>query len=200
IEELVRREVLYQEAKKQKVDKDKNVAYVIEQNRIDLMVKALVSKEFSKKPIKEKVLKKLYKDKVAGANLKEFKARHILLKTEDEAKAVIAQLDSGDDFAKLAEKKSTGPSAKQGGDLGWFAPGRMVPPFARAVAEMKKGTYSKSPVKTKFGWHVIKLEDSRTKEPPKYEDVKKQLESTVNQQRFQDYVTELTKKAKVKIK
>ena len=199
INELINREVLFQEAKKQKIDKDKQVAYVLEQQRIDLMVKALVSKTLSEKPVKEKQLKKLYKEKVAGANLQEFKARHILLKTEDEAKAVIAQLDSGDDFAKLAEKKSTGPSAKQGGDLGWFSPGRMVPPFARAVSEMKKGTYSKSPVQTKFGWHVIKLEDARKTEPPKFEDVKKQLESSVNQQRMQEYVVKLRKKAKIKI-
>lgn len=200
INELVNREVMYQKAKKVKIDKDPKVAYVLKQQKIDLMVKALVSKELSKKPIKEKQLKKLYNEKVAGADLKEFKASHILLKTEDEAKAVIAELDSGDDFAKLAEKKSTGPSAKSGGDLGWFAAGRMVPPFARAVSEMKKGTYSKKPVQTKFGWHVIKLEDTRKTEPPKYEDVKRQLESSINQQRLQQYVQKLRDKAKVVIK
>lgn len=200
IDELVNREVLFQEAKKRKIDKEKDVAYVLKQQRIDLMVKALVQKTLSKKPIKEKQLKKLYSEKVAGANLKEFKARHILLKTEDEAKAVIAQLDGGEDFAKLAEKKSTGPSAKQGGDLGWFSPARMVPPFARAVSEMKKDTYSKKPVKTNFGYHVIKLEDTRKSEPPKYEDVKKQLEASLNQKRIQKYVSKLRDKAKVVIK
>lgn len=198
--ELVNREVMYQEAKKKKVDKDPKVQYVLEQQRIDLMIKALVSKQLGETPPSEKQLKKLYKEKVAGANLKEFKARHILLKTEDEAKSVIAKLDTGDDFAELAKNKSTGPSASSGGDLGWFAPGRMVPPFARAVSEMKKGSHSKKPVQTKFGWHVIKLEDTRTKEPPKFEDVKNQLESTINQQRLQDYVMELRKKAKVVIK
>ncbi|MDH5444571.1 MAG: peptidylprolyl isomerase [Gammaproteobacteria bacterium] len=200
INELVNREILFQEAKKQKVDKDPKIAYVLEQQRVDLMVKALVQKALSKDPVKEKQLKKLYKEKVAGANLQEYKARHILLKTEDEAKTIIAKLDAGGDFAELAKEKSTGPSAKSGGDLGWFRPAQMVPPFSRAVAEMKKGEHTSKPVKTNFGWHVIKLEDSRKSEPPKFDDVKKQLEASVNQQRLQDYVMKLRNKAKVKIK
>ena len=146
-----------------------------------------------KDPIKETEIKKVYKEKVAGANNQEFKARHILLKTEDEAKTVIAKLDTGTDFVELAKEKSTGPSAKSGGDLGWFAPGRMVPPFARAVAEMKKGNHSKTPVKTQFGWHVIKLEDSRKMESPKYDDVKKQIADSLNNQRVQEYVKKLRK-------
>ncbi len=200
INQLINREVLFQEAKKQKMDKDPEVAFILEQQRQELMVQALIQKTFSKQPVKEKELKKLYKEKVAGANLKEYKARHILLKTEGEAKTVIAKLDAGEDFAKLAKEKSTGPSAKSGGDLGWFAPNRMVPPFARAVAEMKKGAHSSKPVKTNFGWHVIKLEDSRKSEPPKYDDVKKQLESSINQKRLQEYVMKLRNKAKIKIK
>ena len=200
INQLINREVLFQEAKKQKMHKDPEVAFILEQQRQELMVQALIQKTFSKKPVNEKELKKLYKEKVAGANLKEYKARHILLKTEAEAKTVIAQLDAGEDFAKLAKDKSTGPSAKSGGDLGWFAPNRMVPPFARAVAEMKKGAHSKKPVKTNFGWHVIKLEDTRKSEPPKYADVKQQLESSINQKRLQDYVSKLRNKAKIKIK
>jgi len=200
INELVNREILFQEAKKQKVDKDPKIAYVLEQQRVDLMVKALIQKTLTKDPVSEKQLKQLYKDKIAGANMQEYKARHILLKTEDEAKTVIAKLDSGDDFAELAKKMSTGPSAKSGGDLGWFRPNQMVPPFASAVAEMKKGTHSNKPVQTNFGWHVIKLEDSRKTEPPKYDDVKQQLEGSINQQRLQDYVKKLRDKSKIKIK
>jgi len=199
INELISRELLFQEAKKQKVEKDPQVAFALEQQRVELMIQALVQKTFSKDPVKEKEIRKIYDDKVASANLKEFKARHILLKTEDEAKTIIAKLDTGADFAKLAKEKSTGPSAKSGGDLGWFSPGRMVPPFARAVAEMKKGKHSKTPVKTQFGWHVIKLEDSRKMEPPKYDEVKKQIAGSLNKQRLQQYVEKLRSKAKIKI-
>lgn len=199
INQLVNREVLLQEAKKRKIEKDPEVAFVLQQQRQELLVQALIQKNFAKKPVKEKQLKKLYKEKVAGANLQEYKARHILLKSEDEAKTVIAKLDAGGDFAELAKKNSTGPSAKTGGDLGWFRPQQMVPPFARAVAEMKKGSHSSKPVKTNFGWHVIKLEDSRKSEPPKYDDVKQQLESSINQQRLQEYVKKLRDKAKIKI-
>jgi len=199
INELISRELLHQEAKKQKVQKDPKVAFALEQQRIELLIQALIQKTLSKDPIKEKDIKKIYKEKVAGANLTEYKASHILLKAEDEAKTIIAKLDAGSDFAKLAKEKSTGPSAASGGDLGWFSPGRMVPPFARAVAEMKKGTHSKKPVKTQFGWHVIKLEDTRKMDPPKYDDVKKQIAGSLNKQRLQEYVQKLRSKAKIKI-
>ncbi len=199
INELISRELLYQEAKKKKIDKDEKVAYVLEQQRIELMIQALIQKTLSQDPIKEKEIKKVYKQKIAAGGQQEFKARHILLKTEEEAKTIIAKLDTGSDFAELAKEKSTGPSAKSGGDLGWFAPGRMVPPFARAVAEMEKGKHSKKPVKTQFGWHVIKLEDSRKMEPPKYDDVKKQIAGSLNKQRLQKYIQELRNKAKIKI-
>jgi len=199
VNELISRELLYQEARKQKLEKDPQVAFVLEQQRIEVLIQALLQKKFSTDPIDEKEIKKIYKEKVAGANMQEYKARHILLKTEDEAKTIIAKLDTGADFAKLAEEKSTGPSAKNGGDLGWFAPARMVPPFARAVSEMKKGTHSKEPVKTQFGWHVIKLEDSRKMEPPKYDDVKQKIAGSLNKQRIQEYVDNLRNKAKIKI-
>ena len=199
VNELVSRELLYQEAKKQKVDKDPKVAFLLEQQRIELMIQALIQKTLSKDPVDEKEVKKIYKEKVAGANMQEYKARHILLKTEDEAKTIIAKLDAGEDFITMAKEKSTGPSAKDGGDLGWFPPSRMVPPFARAVAEMKKDTYSKTPVQTQFGWHVIKLEDSRKMEPPKYDDVKQQIAGSLNKKRVQALVEKLRSSAKIKI-
>ncbi len=113
---------------------------------------------------------------------------------------MIAELDSGANFAELAKSKSTGPTAKNGGDLGWFKPNQMVPPFAQAVSEMKKGSYTKKPVKTQFGWHVIKLEDERKLTPPKFEEVKEQIRSIKTNQKIQQYVIELRKKAKVDIK
>jgi len=199
IEELVNREILFQEAKKQKIDKNPKIKYLIEQQKVDLMVQALIQKRLAEKPVTEKEMKKIYDEQVAGSNQKEYKARHILLKTESNAKAMIAKLDAGKDFAQLAKDNSTGPSAKDGGDLGWFSPARMVPPFARAVAEMKKGRYSKKPVKTDFGWHVIKLEDTRKLEPPKFDAVKKQIAGALKKRRLQEYLTGLREKSKVTV-
>lgn len=127
----------------------------------------------------------------------EVRARHILLKTEDEAKAVIKELDGGADFEKLAKEKSTGPSGPRGGDLGFFGKGQMVPAFDKAVFELEKGKYSKAPVKSNFGWHVIKVEDTRQKSPPPLEQVKDQLKALVAQEKLQALVKDLRSKAKI---
>lgn len=127
----------------------------------------------------------------------EVRARHILLKTEDEAKAVIKALDDGGDFEKLAKEKSTGPSAPRGGDLGFFGKGQMVPAFDKAVFALEKGKYSKEPVKSNFGWHVIKVEETRQKSPPPLEQIKEQLTALVAQEKLQELVTNLRSKAKI---
>lgn len=200
INEMVNRKLLLQEAKKAKLHKDSEVRYRIEQQKTDILIQALLQKQAKKNPVSEKELRKEYDSKVGNANLKEYKARHILLKSEADAKSVIAELDSGSNFAELAKSKSTGPTAKNGGDLGWFKPNQMVPPFAQAISEMKKGSYTKKPVKTQFGWHVIKLEDERKLTPPKFEEVKEQIRSIKTNQKIQQYVIKLRKKAKVDIK
>ena len=200
INELVNRELLHQAAIKEGVDKDKDIKFQIEQLRINALIQGLLGKISSKNPVTEDEMKKEYDKRIGNANMSEYKARHILLKTEEEAKTVIAELDSGSKFEDLAKKKSTGPSAKDGGDLGWFNPAQMVPPFSQAVAQMKKGSYSKTPVKTQFGWHVIKLEDTRKPTPPKYETVKQQIAMVLQNQRLQQYIEDLRKTAKIDIK
>ena len=105
----------------------------------------------------------------------EVHAQHILVKTEDEAKSVIAELDKGADFGELAKKYSTDSSASSGGDLGYFGHDNMVKEFADAAFALPKGQYSKTPVKTKFGWHVIKVEDRRAGKPPSFEEAREQL-------------------------
>ncbi len=200
INELVNRELLHQAAIKEKVENDDTVAFQLKQLKIDAMIQGLINKLSKDNPITDKELKKEYDKRIAGAKLTEYKARHILLKTEEEAKTVIAELDSGAKFEDLAKKKSTGPSAKDGGELGWFNPSQMVPPFSQAIAQMKKGEYSKKPVKTQFGWHVIKLEDIRKRTPPKFKDIKAQLRMVLRNQRIQEYIVKLRKKAKIKIK
>ncbi|MGD8796119.1 MAG: peptidylprolyl isomerase [Thiohalophilus sp.] len=200
INELVNRELLLQEAKKKGLAKDPEVAFQIEQLKNDVLIQAVISKEVKDHPVTDKELKKTYDDNIASVNAKEYKASHILLKTEDDAKAVIKELDNGAVFADVAKAKSTGPTAKKGGDLGWFNPQQMVPPFAEAVQKMKKGTYTKTPVKTQFGWHVIKLEDERKITPPKFEDVKDRLRQVKSSQQVQQFIMQLRNNAKVEIK
>lgn len=130
----------------------------------------------------------------------QYKARHILLETEDAAKAVIAELDGGADFAELATEKSTGPSGPKGGDLGWFDASAMVAPFSEAVVAMENGKYSATPVQTQFGWHVILREDDRQAEPPAFEELKDRLRQTMEQQAFQDYFNALKAEATLEIK
>ncbi|MBN9052941.1 MAG: peptidylprolyl isomerase [Rhizobiales bacterium] len=122
----------------------------------------------------------------------EIRARHILVKTEEEAKAVIKDLDAGKDFVEIAKEKSTDPNKSEGGDLGYFAKGRMVPEFEAAAFALEKGAYSKEPVKTQFGYHVIKVEDKRKQQPPALDQVEPQVRQLV----MRDKYLELLEKAK----
>ena len=130
----------------------------------------------------------------------QIRARHILVKTEAEAKAIIAELDKGADFATLAKEKSTGPTGPRGGDLGFFGPGRMVPEFDKAAFALKVGEYSKEPVKTQFGWHVIKVEDQRKVDPPTFDQVKAGLRQRMQRLKLRRVVNDLKAQAKIEIK
>ncbi|ESY22536.1 peptidylprolyl isomerase [Mesorhizobium sp. LNJC394B00] len=130
----------------------------------------------------------------------EIHARHILVKTKEEAEAIIKQLDGGADFQKLANEHTSDPSGKtNGGDLGWFGPGQMVPEFDKAAVALEIGKYTKEPVQTQFGWHVIKLEDKRTKQPPAFDDVKDQAKQAVIRDKYFALVKQLRGDAKVEI-
>lgn len=148
--------------------------------------------------VTDEALKAAYAKMTADASgNSEIHARHILLKTEDEAKAVIAELDSGKDFAELAKTKSTGPSAPNGGDLGFFGRGQMVPAFEQAAFALDKGTYTTDAVKTQFGYHVILQEDKRAKAPPSFEKAEPQLKAELSQAAGGAYMGELRKAAKI---
>ncbi len=126
--------------------------------------------------ITDDALQAEYKDFVANnPPATEHHARHILVTSEENAREVIAKLDEGADFAELAKERSTGPSGVKGGDLGYFTADQMVPEFSEAAAKLEPGQYSKDPVQTQFGWHVIKVEDRRTAAPPGFEEVEKKL-------------------------
>lgn len=129
----------------------------------------------------------------------ELRARHILVKTAEEANAIIAELDGGADFVELAKTKSTGPSGPQGGDLGFFGKGQMVPPFEAAAFALEAGAYTKAPVQTQFGFHVIKLEEKRDRPLPKFEEVQDQMRQVVLRERYLETVKEARSLSNVEI-
>lgn len=131
--------------------------------------------------------------------VEEVRARHILVKTEDEAKAIIKDLEAGKDFAELAKAKSTDPNKSDGGDLGYFKKGMMVPEFEKAAFEMKKGELSKVPVKTQFGFHVIKVEDKRNAPPPAFDQVKDQVKQIVLRDKYMELLKSTKAAAKIEI-
>ncbi|MGX2039469.1 peptidylprolyl isomerase [Methylocaldum sp. MU1018] len=198
VDELIKRELLRQEAEAQQLTKDPKYAARVE--NADRMVLSQIAVEhfLNTAPITDEDLKKEYDQRIGSMKLTEYKAKHILVDTEDAAKDVIKRLQKGEKFADLAKKLSKDPGSKgSGGDLGWFNPQQMVPPFADAVVALKNGELTQTPVQTQFGWHVIQREDSRDQPPPPFEDVKDQLRSMVQTQKLQQHIAELKNKAKI---
>lgn len=147
--------------------------------------------------ITDEDLQKVYERRFAHlADESEFNASHILVNSEDEAKALITELEGGADFAELAKAKSTGPSGPSGGELGWFGLGQMVQPFEAAVVAMEVGAVS-APVQTQFGWHVIKLNDTRDVEAPSFEETREELMSEAQEEAVREYIATLTEEAEV---
>ncbi len=176
----------------------------------DPEVKRIVA-QYEDQAIREVLLRHQLKDKLTDAALKqkydsmvknmkpqeEVRASHILVPTEGEAKAIITQLQGGADFAKLAKEKSKDPGASNGGDLGYFTDGDMVPEFWAAAAKLNKGEYTKAPVKTQFGWQVILVTDKRTKPTPTFDQIKDQLKDEMTQEIVTAYLGDLHKAAKI---
>ncbi len=171
----------------------------LEVTRARVIARAVIGDMMETTPVSDAEIQAAYEKQYGQGERREYKARHILLKTEDEAKAVIAELDKGADFAQLAREKSTGPSGRMGGDLGWFSPDSMVKPFAEAVAQLKDGEYSKTPVQTRFGWHVILREKSRTLPQPKLADVKDELVKQIRARKLTEYLHNLRDKMHIEV-
>jgi peptidyl-prolyl cis-trans isomerase C len=202
LQDMISRELLMEQVKKKKIDKDKDLNYMIKQREDDVYIQAMLRQTDVAKPIPEEEIKKIYDEKVKDHKVKEYKISHILMKTEQEAKDVIAELDGGANFTDVAKKKSTGPSAKEGGELGWMNAVQLnnMPSFAQAVSELKKGGYTKKPVQTQYGWHVVKLEDEREVPPPTLDQLRNQIVAALRQQKLQEYVKSLRDKAKIIVK
>lgn len=196
-EELIRRELLVQESKKKGLDKKPEVQGQLELAKQALLIRAYLAEYMrTQKPTDER-LKAEYEGIKANLGGNEFKSRHILVEGEDEAKAIIAKLEKGEKFEGMAKQSKDPGSKDNGGDLGWSAPGAYVKPFADALASLKKGEFTKTPVKTEFGYHVIQLDDSRPLTPPTFEQVKPQLIQRANQQTLEKLIGELRSKAKI---
>jgi len=197
-EDMINLEVLAQEAKKKELDKNPEVAEQIELAQKSVLVGAYVQDYAQSHPISDDQLKQEYDKLKANLGSNEYSVSHILVDTEDEAKAIIAQLGKKGKFDKIAKEKSKDAgSAEKGGSLGWAVPSNFVPPFANALLSLKKGTYTKEPVKSQFGWHVIKLDDVRSLKMPSFEELKPQMQQRLQQQAVQDLIADLRSKAKI---
>jgi peptidyl-prolyl cis-trans isomerase C len=199
VDRLVGLHLAAAEAAKSKLDQETDTASQINLWRTNILGEAQVKQYLEKSPITDAEIQAEYDTQIA-AMPREYHASHILVKTKDEADALIAQLKKGADFAALAKKNSQDPgSAKNGGDLGWFSPSSMVAEFGKAVTSLQKGEMTETPVQTQYGFHIIKLIDSRDPTPPALADVKSQVETLVKNKKVEKYLSDLRKNAKVEI-
>ncbi len=197
LNQLIRTKVLSAQARADKLHETEGY-----KRRVALIAERMLEEELLKKTIDEKVTDEALQaryDKTSGSfpTKEEIRARHILVKTEAEADAIIKELTGGADFAKLAAEKSIGPSKANGGDLNYFSKGQMVPPFEEAAFALAKGEFTRSAVKSPFGWHVIKLEDKRQSKPPSFEESRDRLSQELSQEFAEQLVRGLTEKAKI---
>jgi peptidyl-prolyl cis-trans isomerase C len=197
-EELVNREILAQAAQKRGLDKNPDVQAQLEMARQAVLVRALFDSELKAHPISDAELQKQYDQFKGQMGSNEYKVSHILVDKEEEAKQIIADLNKGGDFAKIAKEKSKDPGSKDnGGDLDWGPSARYVKPFADAVQSQPKGKISAAPVKTDFGYHVIRVDDVRPLKVPEFAELKDQFRQRAQQQQIQKMVMDLRSKAKV---
>lgn len=197
-EELVNREILAQAAMKRGLDKTPDVQAQMDMARQAVLVRALFEAEVKQNPITDADLQKQYEQFKGSMGTNEYKVSHILVDKEDDAKAIIAELNRGGDFAKIAKEKSKDPGSKEnGGDLDWGPSARYVKPFADAVQSQPKGKISAAPVKTDFGFHVIRVDDQRPLKVPEFAELKEQFRQRAQQQQIQKMVMDLRSKAKI---
>lgn len=196
-DKLVTEEIVAQEALKKGMDKLPDVNTQIDLARQAILIRAYLQDYVKANPIGDDALKAEYDKLNSQMENKEYHARHILVDNEAEAKDIIAKLKKGEKFEKLAGKSKDPGSKDKGGDLGWAAPGNFVPEFSAAMTKLEKGQYTAEAVKSQFGWHIIKLEDSRTPPAPPFEEVKQSLHQRAQQQQVEKLIADLRAKAKI---
>jgi peptidyl-prolyl cis-trans isomerase C len=193
-DELNTRELLVREAKKKGMDKDPAVKNEMDLTSQTVLVRAYMADYLKAHPVPEAQLRKEYDTIKAQLGDKEYKVRHILVDKEDEAKDIIASLQKGEKFEKLAERSKDTGSKANGGDLDWNAPANFVKPFSDAMTNLQKGKYTTTPVQTQFGWHVIMLDDTREAKVPSFDEVKPQLSQRLQGQVVETYLKDLRAK------
>lgn len=196
-EELIQRELFAQEAKKKGLDKNGLTQGQIEMARQALLARAFMIDYIQTHPVSDSQLKAQYETIKTNLGATEYKSRHILVEKEDEATVILTKLDKGEKFAELA-KQSKDPGTKdKGGELGWSSPAVFVPAFGEALSKLKKGEYTRTPVATQFGFHVILLEDTRPTTLPDFEQVKPQLQERAAKETIDKLIADLRAKAKI---
>jgi peptidyl-prolyl cis-trans isomerase C len=201
IDNLTMQTLVASEAVKKGLDKTPETARQLEAVKTSILANAFVQDYLKNNPVTDEALKAEYDKIIASQGGKEYKARHILVAKEDEAKDIIAKLKKDvKSFEGMAKAKSMDPGSKaNGGDLGWFDPRGMVPEFGAAVAKLEKGAFTQEPVKSQFGYHVILLEDSRAVTPPPLEQVKEQLKQQVQRTNLKKFLDDTKAKAKIEV-
>jgi peptidyl-prolyl cis-trans isomerase C len=200
-DKLVQDEIFVQEAEKRGLAATPDYKTQLEQARTNLLVQALFADYEKKNPVSDAEIQAAYDDFKKQASGTEYRARHILVDNEEQAKALIAQIKAGAKFEDLAKKNSKDPgSGENGGDLDFAAPSAYVPEFSQAMVKLKKGEMTETPVKTQFGWHIIRLEDTREAQFPPLDDVKGQIKQRLTQQKLAAFRDEVRGKAKTDYK
>jgi peptidyl-prolyl cis-trans isomerase C len=201
IQEMIDRELLRQDALNKKLDQDAKFIEQLKQVRDNLLMSTALQTHLEANKITDAVVRNFYNQRISQIQMpKEYKARHILVETEAEAKDIIAEIEKGKSFGELAKAKSTDiGSAKNNGDLGWATKQKYVPAFGNAMVKLAKGEYTKTPVKSRFGWHILQVVDIRTQQPPAFNQVKEQIRNALQSQQMQQYSNQLRAKAKIKI-
>ncbi|WP_396433250.1 peptidylprolyl isomerase [Limnohabitans sp.] len=197
-EQVIAREVFMQEAKKRGLDASDDFKTQIELARQSILINQLRTEFQKKNPVTDAEIKAEYDKFVAANGGKEYRARHILVEKEDEAKALIADIKKGGNFEDLAKKASKDPgSGANGGDLDWAAADSYVPDFSNAMVKLAKGQMTDAPVKSQFGFHIIRMDDVREAQLPKLDEVKPQISQQLEQQKLSTFQEGLIKKAKI---
>jgi peptidyl-prolyl cis-trans isomerase C len=203
-EMLITRELILQEANNRELIQKESVRDQLEQSRVGVLVAAVFEDYVEKEGIADAELKAAYESVNAQYTGKEYHVEHILVEKESDAKAIIAQLKAGGNFEEIAKAKSKDPgSAKNGGDLGWVSEKSLVPEFSKAMVQMKNGQISDKPVKTQFGYHILKMLDSRDTKAPSFEEMKDQLKQMIasdqnwQKAKFAEMMQKLRAKAKI---
>ncbi len=198
LSEYINRELIFQDALAHGLDKAPEVAAEIENHRRNVLASYAV-RQLIDKPIPNEEIERAYK-MMMSKPIREYRARHILLGSEQRARELITALERGAAFDELAKENSMDATAEQGGELGWVSSEQMIEPIRSAMLEMRKGSWSRTPVKSDFGWHILRVEDTRIIPPPPIEDVREELMRRLHNRNISEYIAGLRDNSKIEIR